>query len=77
MSAVNLLGASRFSSCVTDKLGAAIHDSFVQHAADMSMARHTTGPRATDLRDPPDRLWVVFIDGRPNFVFGHVQAMTD
>ena len=50
---------------------------FVQHSADMSVAGHASSTRSADLRHAPDGLGFVFRNHFPNFLFRHVQTVTD
>lgn len=70
-------GTSWFGTMFAHHLHPALDDVFVQHAADVAMARHATGPGSTGLRDATNRLRVVFRDRFADLMFGDVQAMAN
>jgi hypothetical protein len=61
----------------TEHLRSAVQHAFVEHSANMAMARHATATGTTDLGDAANGLRIVLGNCVANFPFADIQTMAD
>ena len=54
-----------------------MHDSFIQHATNVTVTRHAACAGPANLRNAPDRLRIMVRDHLADFPFGNVQTMAN